>query len=47
MSGMQLTHGLAIQFEQQAQHAVRGGMLRSHVQQHGFALDGPVRDQVF
>ena len=28
---------LAIQLQQQAQHAVRGGMLRAHVQQHGFA----------
>ena len=44
--GDTVDHGLAVQFEQQAQHAVRGGMLRPHVQQHGLALDGPVGDQV-
>ena len=44
--GNAVDHRLAIQFEQQAQHAMRGGVLRAHVQQHGFALDGTVRDQV-
>ena len=45
--GDAVDHRLAIQFEQQAQHTMRGGVLRAHVQQHGFALDGALRDQVF
>jgi len=36
----------AVEFEQQTQHAVRARVLGAHVQQHGFALDGPIGDQM-
>ena len=36
----------AIQLQQQAQHAVGAGVLRTHIQQHRLALKRPVGDQV-
>jgi len=36
----------AIQFEQQAQHAMCGGVLGAHIEQHGFASEGAGRDQM-
>ena len=44
--GDAVDHDLAVQFQQQAQHAVRGGMLRTHVQQHRLAAHRPFGDQV-
>ena len=37
MSGIGLDDGLAVQFQHNAQHAVRGRVLRTHVQGHALA----------
>jgi len=37
---------LAVELEQQTQHAVRARMLRTHVEQHRLALQGAIGDQV-
>ena len=39
-------HCFTIQFEQQPEHTVGGGVLRSQVQEHRFASDGTLGDQV-
>ena len=44
--GNAIDDDLAVQLQQQPQHAVRGGMLRSHVQQHGLTGERTLRDQV-
>ena len=36
--GLAANDGLAVQFQQQAQHAVRGRVLRPHVEDHGSVL---------
>ena len=43
---MTVDHRFAIEFQQQAQHPVRGRVLRPHIQKHGLALYGAVRDQM-
>ncbi len=40
MSGTALDDGFAVQLQHQAQHAVRGGMLRPHVQDHALVAAG-------
>ena len=35
MSGTTRRHGFAVDLQHQAQHAVSGGMLRAHVEDHG------------
>ncbi len=40
MSGLRLDDGFAVQFQHQAQHAVRGRVLRTHVQDHGLGRAG-------
>ena len=44
--GNAVDHNFAVQLQQQAQDAVRAGMLRPHVQQHRLARR-PFRNQVF
>jgi hypothetical protein len=39
-------HSLAVELQQETQHAVRAGMLGPHVEQHGLARQGPLGDQV-
>jgi hypothetical protein len=41
-----IDHRLAIQFEQETQHAMRGRVLRPHVQEHRLALEGFFGDEV-
>ena len=44
--GYAVDDDLAIQLQQQAQHAVGAGVLGTHVQQHGLAGHSPVGDQM-
>ena len=45
--GNAVDNDLAVEFEQEAQHAVRGRVLRPHVQQHGLAIQRALGNQMF
>ncbi len=44
--GNGIDDGFAVQFEQHPQNPMRGGMLRAHVQEHRFAAQGALRNQM-